>query len=188
MTFTETSFTNQFLIAMPGLHAPQFHHSVTYVCEHNKHGAMGIIINQLLDIRLGDVLSQMNIFDVLPNVNEQAVYLGGPVQPERGFVLHSSSERWGSMLPASFEVSITTSKDILNSIAHGEGPDNTLIALGYAGWGPGQLEKEMGENAWLSAPADESIFFYTPSEQRWQAAAALMGVDLNFISSDIGHA
>jgi len=188
MTFTDTDFTNQFLIAMPGLHTPQFHHSVTYVCEHNKHGAMGIIINQLLDVKLGEVLNQMQISVTLPNINEQAVYLGGPVQPERGFVLHPFSGRWNSMLPSNSEIAITTSKDILNSIAHGEGPDNTLIALGYAGWGPGQLEKEMVENAWLSGPADESILFHTPSEQRWQAAAALIGVDLNFISNDIGHA
>ncbi len=149
---------------------------------------MGIIINQVLDIKLGEVLSQMNIAVTAPHIKEQAIYLGGPVQPERGFVLHRPSTQWSSMLQLDYEIAITTSKDILSSIAQGKGPNNTLIALGYAGWGPGQLEKEMGQNAWLSGPADESILFRTPSEQRWEAAAALMGVDLNFISNDIGHA
>lgn len=183
-----TLLTNHFLIAMPSLTDPNFHQSVTYVCEHNEQGAMGIIINRPLDIHLGDVLQHMDIEADDPRIAHQPVYLGGPVQTERGFVIHRPPGRWEAMLQVSEAIGITTSQDILSAIARGEGPDRAVVALGYAGWGPGQLEKELMANAWLSGPADTSIIFDLPWEKRWEAAAALVGVDINRISAEVGHA
>lgn len=173
---------------MPTLADPNFQQSVTYVCEHNEQGAMGIVINRPLDIQLGDVLQHMDIEADDPRIAHQIVYLGGPVQTERGFVIHRPLGRWEAMLQVSDSIGITTSQDILSAIARGEGPERAVIALGYAGWGPGQLEKEMLANAWLSGPADASIIFDLPWEKRWEAAAALVGVDINRISADVGHA
>ncbi len=188
MTESATTFTNQFLIAMPALADPNFFHSVTYICEHNEDGAMGIVINRPLELKLGDVLNHMEIPVEDPRVATAQVFLGGPVQPERGFVLHRPPGAWDSMLQITPNLAITTSRDILNAIAQGDGPGDTLIALGYAGWGPGQLENEMAQNAWLSGPVDEAILFEASAATRWEAAAALMGVDLNLLSSDVGHA
>lgn len=180
--------TNHFLIAMPSLEDPNFYHSVTYICEHNEQGAMGIVINRPLDIALGDVLEHMQIEQHNNRAAASQVYLGGPVQPERGFVLHEPLGQWDSMLPVTERVGVTTSRDILMAINDGQGPNRSLVALGYAGWGPGQLEHEMTENAWLSVPADLAIIFDTPNELRWQAAAANLGIDLNTLSDDVGHA
>ena len=183
-----TSLQNHFLIAMPSLADPNFQQSVTYVCEHNEQGAMGIIINRPLEIQLGDVLQHMDIETDDPRVADQIVYLGGPVHTERGFVLHRPPGRWEAMLEVSDSIGITTSQDILSAIALGEGPDRAVVALGYAGWGPGQLEKELLANAWLSGPADPGIIFDLPWEKRWEAAASLVGVDINRISAEVGHA
>ena len=182
------SLTNQFLIAMPALEDPNFHGTVTFICEHNDQGAMGIIINRPLDLTLGEVLSHMNIDPKENAIALRPVYMGGPVQTDRGFVLHNPAGQWDSMLRINDELAITTSKDILEKIAAGDGPPQTLVALGYAGWGAGQLEQELADNAWLCGPADNRIIFDTPWEQRWEAAAALMGVDINQISDQIGHA
>lgn len=187
-TQTGDYLNNHFLIAMPSLHDPNFYHSVTYICEHNEEGAMGIIINRPLDIRLGDVLNHMAIERKNTAAISGLIYLGGPVQPERGFVLHEPLGKWDSMLAVTNSIGVTTSRDILMAINEGEGPSRSLVALGYAGWGAGQLEQEMANNAWLSVPADSSIIFDTPIEQRWQAAAAALGIDLNNLSEDIGHA
>ena len=187
MSFT-TSLTNHFLIAMPGLRDPNFSRTVTYICEHSDRGAMGIVINRPLDIRLGEVLSQLDIETDDPRVRDATVYLGGPVQPDRGFVLHSSEERFESTLPVTLDISITTSRDILEAIAARRGPQHSLIALGYAGWAGGQLEEEMSANSWLSGPADENIIFHLPDDARWLAAAQLLGVDLNLLSGEAGHA
>ncbi len=183
-----TSLRNHFLIAMPGLKDPNFSRTVTYICEHTEQGAMGIVINRPMDIRLGMVLSQLDIVAGDQSATDALVYLGGPVQPDRGFVLHSAGERFDSTLNVAPEISITTSRDILEAIADGRGPVQHLVALGYAGWGGGQLEEEMSANAWLSGPADRSIIFTTPVDARWQAAAGLLGVDLNLLSGDAGHA
>lgn len=179
---------DQFLIAMPALQDPNFFHGVTYLCEHTAEGAMGIMVNRPLDINLGEVLSQMNIETSLDAVIHQPIFLGGPVQCERGFVIHKPHGNWEASLKVSAEIAVTSSRDILEAIAAGRGPRHSLIALGYAGWGPGQLEREMKENAWLSVAADDRIFFEVPSDRRWEAAAALSGVDVNLISSHIGHA
>jgi putative transcriptional regulator len=183
-----TSLTNHFLIAMPGLQDPNFSRTVTYLCEHTEQGAMGIVINRPMDIRLGEVLTQLEIETTDESVLNMVVYTGGPVQQDRGFVLHSSGDSYDSTLSITSEISVTTSRDVLEAIANGSGPTRKLIALGYAGWGGGQLEEEMSANAWLSGPADDKIIFSLPAEARWRAAAHLLGVDLNLLSGEAGHA
>jgi len=187
MSFS-TSLTNHFLIAMPGLQDPNFARTVTYICEHTEHGAMVIVINRPMDIRLGEMLAQLDISTSDRDVLDAQVYIGGPVQPERGFVLHSASDSFDSTLSITPEISVTTSRDVLEAIAQGTGPARRLIALGYAGWGGGQLEQEMSANAWLNGPADEDIIFRLPAGARWQAAAQLLGIDLNLLSGEAGHA
>lgn len=183
------NLTDHFLIAMPGLMDPNFYHTVTYVCEHNDEGAMGIVVNRPMNIQLSDILEQMQIPCPSPERLQHPIYIGGPVAMERGFVLHATgSQQWGSTLEITPKISVTTSQDILEAIARGDGPEELLIALGYAGWGSGQLERELGENAWLSGPADDKIIFRLPVEQRWHAAARLLGVDLDTLSNEAGHA
>ena len=185
---TSTNLTNQFLIAMPSMQDMNFSQTVTYICEHNEQGAMGIVVNRPTNLHLNDILDQLDITDIDLGSGEEFIYIGGPVQPERGFVLHGDGRDWDSTLKVTAEISVTTSKDILESIAAGNGPNHHLVALGYAGWAGGQLEQEISANAWLSGPADSQIIFNTPAEQRWKAAAQLLGVDLNLISGDAGHA
>ena len=187
MSFS-TSLTNHFLIAMPGLQDPNFSRTVTYVCEHTDQGAMGIVINRPLDVRLGELLDQLEIVALRPNVEQIPVYQGGPVQTDRGFVLHTSGPTFDSTLSITSDISVTTSRDVLEAIASGEGPEQTLVALGYAGWGSGQLEQEMSANAWLSGPASHEIIFRMDPNARWLAAAQLLGVDLNLLSGEAGHA
>jgi putative transcriptional regulator len=183
-----TSLKSQLLIAMPSLEDPNFSRTVTFICEHSDQGAMGIVLNRPTDLHLADVLKHMDIAADLGQVGEQAVYLGGPVEEERGFVLHSHTDSWDSTLAVNDEISVTTSRDILEAMARGEGPGQTLVALGYAGWGAGQLEQELEQNAWLSGPSDQSILFDLPADQRWAAAAQLLGVDVNLLSTEAGHA
>lgn len=183
-----TNLTNQFLIAMPALADPNFFHTVTYVCAHNQDGAMGIVINRPTDLKLGDILAQMEIEPADEVAKDIPILDGGPVQKERGFVIHRPPGNWDAMLAVGEEMSVTTSRDILAAVAKGEGPQQALIALGYAGWGAGQLEREMAENAWLNGPADQRILFETPMEKRWEAAAALLGIDFDRLSTDAGHA
>lgn len=173
---------------MPALADPNFFHSVTYICEHNEQGAMGIIINHPLDIALSDVLEHMDMAANKSTTADQPVYLGGPVQPERGFVLHEPLGKWDSMLAVTEAIGVTTSRDILQALNDGTGPGRNLVALGYAGWSAGQLEQELAENTWLTCPADSAIIFDTPIEKRWSAAAASLGIDLNALSDEIGHA
>ena len=179
---------NQFLIAMPGLTDRDFSHTVTYLCQHSSEGAIGIIINRPMTMKLGDIFAQMNIDATsLASVNSP-VYMGGPVQPERGFVIHNRCEQnWDSSLLISDSVSLTSSRDILEAISKGEGPVHYLIALGYAGWGAGQLEKEMIENAWLHTPYAESILYHTPVSERWNQAANLIGININLLANVAGH-
>ncbi|MCE3284082.1 MAG: hypothetical protein K0R70_338 [Steroidobacteraceae bacterium] len=184
-----TYLTNQFLIAMPAMEDPNFAQTVTLVCEHSERGALGIVINRTLPMTLGEVFDQLGLDSSRSRVNDQPVLRGGPVQTERGFVLHSpAAGTWESSLPFSDRMHLTTSRDILDALAAGEGPESAVIALGYAGWDAGQLEDEMARNAWLTVDADERVLFSTPVEQRWQAAAKLLGIDLRALSSDAGHA
>jgi putative transcriptional regulator len=180
--------TNQFLIAMPAMDDPNFSQSVTLVCEHNDQGALGIVINKALPMNLAEVFDQLGLDSEQSRVARQPVLRGGPVQTDRGFVLHTPQGRWESSLPFSERVHLTTSRDILDALARGAGPENAVIALGYAGWGAGQLEGEMAQNAWLTVPADERLLFDTPLDERWQAACRLLGIDLLHLSSDAGHA
>ena len=182
------SLTNHFLIAMPGLQDPNFSRTVTYICEHSEQGTMGIVVNRPLQLLLGEMLAQLDIEATRPETMDIPVYLGGPVQTDRGFVLHSGERAWDSTLRITPGVSVTTSKDVLEAIAQGRGPEHSLVALGYAGWSGGQLEDEISANAWLSGPANDDILFRLPSEQRWQAAARLLGIDLNLLSAEAGHA
>ena len=179
---------NQLLIAMPTLEDPNFSRTVTYICEHSDQGAMGIVLNRPTELSLADMLRHMDIEGGLGDAGGQIVFLGGPVEEERGFVLHSHTAPWASTLAVNDVISVTTSRDILEAMARGDGPTHTLVALGYAGWGAGQLEQELAGNAWLSCPADEQIIFETPTQDRWQAAADLIGVDMQLLSSDTGHA
>lgn len=179
--------TNQFLIAMPSMADPNFSRTVTYVCAHNDDGAMGIVINRPAEIDLGDVFAQMKIGGDNA-ASTQQVYQGGPVHRDRGFIIHYPALDWDSTIRVTNELAVSTSRDILEAISNGTGPNDTLVALGYAGWGAGQLEQEMGQNAWLSGPAAMEIIFHTPPERRWECAAAAMGVNLGSLSNDIGHA
>jgi len=182
------NLTNHFLIAMPALEDPNFSRTVTYVCEHNDEGALGIVINRPSELTLRDLLSHMEIELPASAGRDVPVFVGGPVQRERGFVLHPPGGGWEATMEIDGAVAITTSRDVLEAMADGSGPSRFLVALGYAGWGPGQLEREMAENAWLSGPADPAIIFERDTDERWQAAAALLGVDLSLLSSDTGHA
>jgi putative transcriptional regulator len=180
---------NQFLIAMPGLTDKDFSHTVTYLCQHSTEGAVGIIINRPMTMKLGDIFAQMNIDPTSRASANSPVYMGGPVQPERGFVIHNTNEQqWDSSIAISDSVSLTSSRDILEAIAKGKGPAHYLIALGYAGWGAGQLEKEITENTWLHTPYAEAILYHTPVSQRWNAAANLIGININLLAAVAGHA
>ncbi len=185
---TLDSLSNHFLIAMPALSDPNFHHTATYLCEHNDEGALGLIINRPTDLQLGEILEHMGIEAAAADIAAQPVYLGGPVQNDRGFVLHQPVGDWEATLKVTERTGITSSRDILEALARGQGPAKTFITLGYAGWGAGQLEEELAANAWLSGPADAGIVFDTPYEQRWEAAAGLIGVDIKLLTGEAGHA
>ena len=167
---------------------PNFHHTVTFVCEHNEHGALGLIINRPLDIDLDDVFEQLSLPRTSDEIANTPILRGGPVDQERGFVIHESSDEWESTASVKDSIRVTTSQDILTAMAGGSGPKRAVVVLGYAGWAAGQLEYEIAENAWLSAPASAQIVFETPFEQRWQEAAGILGIDLATISTEAGHA
>ena len=172
---------------MPTIGDGIFAESLTYICEHNEHGAMGIVINHPLDLSLDEVFSHLDISDIsIPH--DAHILAGGPMHMDRGFILHrNSTQSWDSTMEVSSQISLTTSLDILTSIAHNEGPEDSLFALGYASWGAGQLEQELSENSWLTAPADSKIIFETPIEQRAKAAASSIGVDLALIAPVAGN-
>lgn len=186
-------FTNQLLIAMPSMTDPNFAQTVTLVCEHSERGALGLILNRPLQMKLHDVFEQLELDTHNRKIGQQAVLRGGPVQTDRGFVVHRPGgddhrSAWDSTLRISSGIQVTTSRDVLAAMARGEGPPDAFIALGYAGWDAGQLEQEMLNNSWLSVPADERVIFEVPYEERWRAAGQLLGVDLTFISPVAGHA
>ena len=183
-----TYLNDHFIIAMPDLADPNFGNTVTYICEHDENGSFGIVINRETDITLLEVMQQMQIEPENNLQQNQVVYLGGPVQQGRGFVLHRPLGHWGSTLKVNQHVALTTSRDIIEAIARGEGPQDAIVALGYAGWAPGQLEQELAANTWLSCQANEQIIFDIPPSDRWQAAADIIGVDLQLLSHDAGHA
>ena len=182
-------FNNQFLVAMPGLADPNFTHSVTLLCEHNEQGALGLVINRPTELRLTDMLEHMKLEHPALEPADHLVHWGGPVQTERGFVIHAEPGRWDSTLKISDQLYITTSKDVLTAIGKGDGPRQFLVALGYAGWAAGQLEHEIKENSWLNTPVDKAIMFEMPISTRWEAAARLLGVDVTQLTAGpAGHA
>ena len=183
-----SSLTGHLLIAMPGLRDPNFEHGVAFVCQHGEDGAMGLLINRLSDYRLGALLQQMQLPCDDLAAAEQPVLSGGPVQPERGFVLHPAEGHWSSSYRINDRLALTTSRDILEAMAAGRGPRRALVALGYAGWEAGQLEQELRDNAWLTVEADEPLLFDTALGQRWSTAAARVGVDTARLAHYAGHA
>lgn len=183
-----TFLTGQFLIAMPAMGDPNFDHTVTFVCEHSEEGALGIVINRPTDMKVGEILAQMQLPQADEAVASRPVLQGGPVQLERGFVIHDSDEAFTSTLRVGEGLRVTTSRDILEAMAEGRGPARTEVALGYAGWGAGQLDEEMAANAWLTVPARADIVFATPYEQRWESAARLLGIDIRALGPEAGHA
>lgn len=189
---TSNNLRGHLLIAMPSLTDPNFSHTVTYIVEHNKAGTFGLIINRPIDLDMSDVMRQLSITSNNQALNLQAVLLGGPLQPERGFVLHQSNSElpalWDSSAAFNDGISVTTSSDIIKALAAGNGPDPMLFILGYAGWDAGQLEAEIANNAWLSVAATPEILFETPMEERWEASARLLGFDPISISPETGHA
>ena len=172
------SLANHLLVAAPSLQQPPFTRSVTLVCQQDDKGAMGVVVNQPSDFTLGDVLVQLDIACNDADLLAVPVLNGGPVHAERGFVIHDDHRGWASTLEVAEGLYLTTSRDILQSIADGQGPRNAVVTLGCAGWGPGQLEQELLDNSWLAVPANKAILFDVPLELRWQSSAGLIGVDL----------
>lgn len=184
----EGSLGNQLLIAMPGMADPNFSTTVTLICEHNTEGALGIIINRPLNLRLGGLFEQLSVEDADSRIAEEPVLNGGPVARERGFVLHNPGDNFESSVAVSPDIQLTLSRDVLDAIATGVGPSQSLVALGYAGWEAGQLEAEMLQNTWLSVPASREIIFDVPFADRWMSAAGSLGIDISQMSPDAGHA
>jgi putative transcriptional regulator len=188
MPATSTSLSNQLLIALPSLADPHFARSVALICQHDEDGAMGVVVNRPSEYTLGEVFEQMGIDTDDDALREQVVLAGGPVHPERGFVLHDGGQEYESSLAVADGLFVTTSRDVLEAIACGAGPSRSAVALGCAGWGAGQLEFELVENSWLTVPADAELLFSTPLEARWQAAAGRIGVDMTRVADYSGHA
>lgn len=173
---------------MPGLADPNFDHAVTYICQHDAEGAIGIVINRQIELTYESVFEQMQLAAPQCGQLKSQIHYGGPVNIERGFVLHNQGHNWDSTLKVTDDIGLTTSKDILEAIAHNQGPQHSLIALGYAGWTAGQLEREMIDNTWLSGPANFNILFQLPMAQRWEAALNHLGINPANLAPEAGHA
>lgn len=182
------NLTDHFLIAMPSLENSFFSKTLTYICEHNEEGALGLIVNRPTDISVEKLLQHLGISPGELRAGSLPVLLGGPVQVDGGFVLHQPAGSWQSTLSTNTTTSLTASIDILQAIAHHQGPEKMLVTLGYAGWAAGQLEQELAQNAWLTVPASAEILFEIPSEERLPAAMQLLGIDFCHLSSQVGHA
>jgi len=184
------SLKNHLLIAMPAMQDPNFHRGVVYICEHHENGAMGILINKpLSNISLGDVLRHMDINFDNPLIEDYPVMMGGPIAQEQGFIIHHNAElAQATSVDPKGEILISASKQDLNVLANSKSLDDIIVSLGYSGWEAGQLEEEMVDNAWLIAPTNSEILFNTAFDKRWDAAAALIGVDFQNLSGDVGHA
>lgn len=182
------SLIGHVLVAMPGMDDPRFARAVVLLCQHNEDGAMGLVVNRLSDYRLSEIFAQMQISDVHADFADRPVLAGGPVQTDRGFVLHDGATDWDSTLRITDALAVSTSRDVLERIAAGTGPTRFLLMLGFSGWGPGQLESELADNAWLTVPADNELLFDVPLEMRWQAATSRLGVDPGQLAGYAGHA
>jgi putative transcriptional regulator len=182
------NLTHHFLIAMPNMADPHFSKTLTYICEHNEKGALGVVVNRPIDLMLSKLLDQVSIPVTNKDCADIPIHYGGPVQTDRGFVLHGPVGHWQSTLPINAEIGLTTSKDILQAVARGDGPEQIFVTLGYAGWGAGQIESELAQNAWLTVPADPNVLFSLPCEERVPAAMQLLGIDFASLSEEAGHA
>ncbi|MFW8565106.1 YqgE/AlgH family protein [Orrella sp. 11846] len=183
-----TDFTRQFLLAMPGTTGDEFAGTVIYVCEHSSQGALGLVLNRPMKLTVGELLEKIDIPVENQDLGRTPVYFGGPVQADRGFVLHRPVMSYNSSLHLDGDIGLTTSRDVLENLGKGTGPSDLLVALGYAGWGAGQLEQEMAQNVWLSVPADEEIIFNLPPEERYPTAMRLLGFDPAMLTGEVGHA
>ena len=182
------NLTHHFLIAMPNMADPYFSKTLTYVCEHNEQGALGVVVNRPIDMTLQALFERLSLTLRDRELSDAPIYFGGPVQTDRGFVLHEPAGNWQSTLKVRDAIGLTTSKDILEAVGRGEGPQKILVTLGYAGWSAGQLEHELGQNAWLTVEAKDAIIFDLPSEERLPAAMELLGVDYARLADSAGHA
>jgi putative transcriptional regulator len=192
MSTGSINLTNQFLIAMPGMAGDTFAGTVIYMCEHTDKGALGLVINKPIDIKLKNLFEKVELTLDRDDLAEEPVYFGGPVQTERGFVLHERLDSDGGHYNSSLKIpgglEMTTSKDVLEALSNGVGPRKVLVTLGYSGWGAGQLEDEMGRNSWINVSAAPEIIFDTPVEQRYDKALSLLGIDARMLSQEAGHA
>lgn len=175
-------------MAMPGMVDPNFAGTLTYICDHGDQGALGIVVNRPITLTLAGLFNQIGLELEISGLGSQSVYLGGPVQTERGFVLHRPVGQWNSTLAVNARVGLTTSKDILEATANHQGPAEMMVSLGYSGWEPGQLEEEIKQNAWLTVAADSRVIFDLPPGERFSAAMGLLGIDLAMLSEEAGHA
>ncbi len=186
-TCDEGSYQGQLLIATPVIGSGFFNRSLTYLCHHDADGAMGIVINQHLDLALSDLLEHLDI-ETVSDLSDYQVLAGGPVGTEQGFVLHRGGPKWEGSRAVGEDLSLTTSRDILCALAVGDGPKDYLVALGYAGWGPGQLEEEVSGNSWLTVPADRRILFQVAANDKLAAAGQQLGIDIDLLTAQAGHA
>lgn len=191
-TSDKLNLTNHFLIAMPSMDDPVFDGTVIYICEHNEHGAMGLVINRPTDMTVAELFDRIDLqLEVIPNshpLGKKNVLFGGPVHSDRGFVLHAPMGEFSSSLQVTEEIIFTTSRDVLEMLASGEAPERLLLSIGYAGWDTGQLEQEISDNGWLTVLADPSILFDTPLDERFNASMRLLGFDPLMLTSEAGHA
>lgn len=186
---TPTNLKNHFLIATPAMSDPNFAHSITYLCEHDANGAMGLVINRPLEVPVSRLFEELELTGFDSDFEDMPVMSGGPVQIDRGFVLHRGGRlEWDSSLAVSDDVWITSSRDILAAISHAMGPTDYLISLGYAGWGPGQLDEELTSSGWVTVPANPDIIFNVPAAERWETAMKSLGIDPYLLSDTVGHA
>jgi putative transcriptional regulator len=184
----QVNLTNHFLIAMPNMVDPYFSRTLTFICEHSDQGALGVVVNRPIEMTLGALYERLSLPLASQILLNEPVYFGGPVQTDRGFVLHQPLGEWQSTLSVRDAVGLTTSKDILEAAGQGSGPQRMLVTLGYSGWAAGQLENEIKQNAWLTVEAKDAIIFDTPAEERLPAAMKLLGIDFAKLSEEAGHA
>lgn len=187
MKSTFESLKNHFLIAMPQLNSADFEHTVIYLCEHTREGAMGITVNRPSQICFAELAKHLRLQTLLSSLEQTPIFTGGPVEAERGFILHTADKTWSNTLPVTQEIALSASLETLEDIAKGQGPEAFLISLGCAGWDEGQLEQEIANNMWLVCEADLEVLFHTPSEMRFAAATQVLGFDMSRLSPDVGH-
>jgi putative transcriptional regulator len=184
----QVNLTSHFLIAMPNMVDPYFAKSLTFICEHNEQGALGVVVNRPIDMTLGTLFERLSLPLAEGSLGKEPIYFGGPVQTDRGFVLHQPIGQWQSTLSVRDRVGLTTSKDVLEALGQGGGPSKILVTLGYSGWAAGQLENEIKQNAWLTVEAKDAVIFDMPAEERLPAAMQLLGIDFAKLSEEAGHA